>query len=213
MTETNAYHETRFAYDARRAKLWQVLTRDYFQALIDPAATVLEIGAGYCDFINCVRAARKFALDVWPGIREHCASDVEAVVGSATDMDAVPDASVDIVFASNVFEHLGVSEFAEVLQRLRRKVKPRGRLIILQPNFRYAFREYFDDYTHRSIWTDVSLSDFLLANGFQPELVKRRFLPLTLRSRLPVWRSLIRLYLLSPFKPFGKQMLVVARLR
>jgi hypothetical protein len=35
-----------------------------------------------------------------------------------------------------------------------------------------------------------------------------RFLPLTTKSRLPVSAMLIRLYLLSPWKITGKQMLV-----
>ena len=38
-----------------------------------------------------------------------------------------------------------------------------------------------------------------------------RFLPLTVKSRLPVWGPLIGAYLLSPVKPMGKQMLISAR--
>jgi hypothetical protein len=37
------------------------------------------------------------------------------------------------------------------------------------------------------------------------------FLPLTVKSRLPTWAPLIGLYLKSPLKPLGKQMLVRAR--
>ena len=40
-----------------------------------------------------------------------------------------------------------------------------------------------------------------------------RFLPLTVKSRLPVSPLLIRAYLASPFKPWGKQMLVRAKPR
>jgi hypothetical protein len=41
--------------------------------------------------------------------------------------------------------------------------------------------------------------------------VQPRFLPLTVKSRLPTWPLLIAAYLKSPFRPMGKQMLVVAR--
>ena len=41
--------------------------------------------------------------------------------------------------------------------------------------------------------------------------MRPRFLPLTVKSRLPAWAPLIGLYLDSPFKPLGKQMLVRAR--
>jgi hypothetical protein len=83
----------------------------------------------------------------------------------------------------------------------------------LQPNYRYAFREYFDDYTHITVWSHVSLADFLVANGFEIVELLPRFLPLTVKSRLPVWPFLIWAYLALPIKPLGKQMLVVAKVR
>ena len=79
---------------------------------------------------------------------------------------------------------------------------------LLQPNYRFAYREYFDDYTHVAVYSDRSLCDFLAANGFRVLECRPRFLPLTIKSRLPVSAMLIRLYLLSPWKILGKQMLV-----
>jgi hypothetical protein len=38
-------------------------------------------------------------------------------------------------------------------------------------------------------------------------------LPLTIKSRLPVSALLIRMYLMSPWKVMGKQMLLRARVR
>jgi hypothetical protein len=52
------------------------------------------------------------------------------------------------------------------------------------------------------------LCDFLAANGYRVIEVRPRFLPLTVKSRFPVSPVLIRLYLLSPWKFLGKQMLV-----
>ncbi|MDA0205972.1 MAG: hypothetical protein O2795_11585 [Acidobacteria bacterium] len=46
-------------------------------------------------------------------------------------------------------------------------LKPGGRLICVQPNFRLEPRRYFDDYTHKQIYTDVSFRDFLEANGLK----------------------------------------------
>ncbi len=83
--------------------------------------------------------------------------------------------------------------------------------MILQPNYRYAYREYFDDYTHLAVYSHLSLADFLSANDFEVLNVSPRFLPLTIKSRIPVSPWLIRAYLASPIKPMGKQMLVRAR--
>ena len=52
-----------------------------------------------------------------------------------------------------------------------------------------------------------------VANGFEIVELRPQFLPLTIKSRLPVWPFLIRAYLALPIKPLGKQMLVVARVR
>ncbi len=46
--------------------VWRVLVTGFFQARIRPEATVLDVGAGLCLFINEVRAARRIALDANP---------------------------------------------------------------------------------------------------------------------------------------------------
>jgi len=97
---------------------------------------------------------------------------------------------------------------ASLLDQLQHKLRPGGTLNLLQPNFRFAYREYFDDYTHVTIYSDRSLCDFLEAHGFRVIECRPRFLPLTVKSRWPVSPLLIQLYLLSPWKVMGKQMLV-----
>jgi len=208
---TDGYHETRLAPDPRRATVWKALWHHYFRHRIAPSDRVLDLGSGYGDFINNVVAARRVAVDVWPGFAAHLDDGVEAIVGPVSDLSRIAEGSIDYAFASNLFEHLTQQEFADTLSSLRGKLSPDGSLTILQPNYRYACREYFDDYTHVSIYSHVSICDFLAANGFEPVEVHPRFLPLTVKSRLPAWSPLIGLYLASPVKPLGKQMLVRAR--
>ena len=210
MAEIESYHDTRLPYDAKREILWKTLCHCYFQPLIALDACVLELGAGYGHFINNIRGAKRIAIDQWAGMKKHLAPDVVAQIGSVTDLSAVENSSVDFVFASNLFEHLRQDEFAVVLQQVRTKLKPGGTLNILQPNYRFAYREYFDDYTHVSVYSDRSLSDFLAAQGFRVIDCQPRFLPLTVKSALPAWPILIQLYLALPFKPLGKQMLIRA---
>lgn len=208
----NGYHTTRLAYDRRREVLWAALCDYYFSKFIRPDFHVLELGAGYAHFINNVRCASRTAVDLWPLMPSYTAPGVVARVGSVTDLSFLPDASVDLAFASNLFEHLVKDDFAKTLAQLRQKLKPDGTVIILQPNYRRAYKEYFDDYTHISVFSDVSLCDFLAAHGFQILEFSVGFLPLSVKSRLPVSRALIRLYLASPWKPVAKQMLVRARI-
>ena len=204
------YHDTRFTPDARREVLWKTLVSGYFQPLIPAGGCTLELGAGYGHFINQVRCQRRIAIDIWEGLRDHAAPGVETRIQSACDLSGIEPASVDFAFASNLTEHLTKEEFAQLLQQVRQKLKPGGTLNLLQPNYRFAYREYFDDYTHVSVYSDRSMCDFLAANGFEVVDCRPRFLPLTVKSRLPVSGMLIRLYLMSPYKPLARQMLISA---
>jgi SAM-dependent methyltransferase len=209
----DGYHQTRFPPDANREVLWATLCADYFQRLIRPDFHVLELGAGYANFINNIACRTRTAVDLWPGMPQHVRDGVTAHVGCVTDLEFLPDGSVDFVFASNVFEHLTQEEFAAVLTQLGRKMRGGATLNILQPNYRRAYREYFDDYTHRTVYSDVSLCDFLEANGWHIVECVPGFLPFSLKSALPVRPWLIRLYLRLPWKPLAKQMFVRAQFR
>ena len=164
---TNGYHQTRLSFDPRRDVVWESLWRFHFCKLISPNDRVLDLGCGYGNFINNVIARRRIAIDLWGDLVKYVDLDVERVVGSVTDLDFIDEGVVNFAFASNLFEHLSRDAFACVLERLRVKLAANGTLNILQPNYRYAYKEYFDDYTHVSIYSHIIISDFLKTNGFQ----------------------------------------------
>ena len=208
-TAVSGYFETRLAHDPRRAKVWAHLTA-YLGRWIAPTADVLELGAGWCDFANAVTARRVVAVDLDPTVLTAARAGVEAHVVDGTDLGLFEDGSFDVVFASNLLEHLDRDATGRLLDESRRVLRPGGRLILVQPNFRLAPGRYFDDYTHVAIWTDVSIGDYLRSRGWGLEAVEPRFLPLTLKSRGAGLTFLVPWYLRSPVKPLAGQMLVVA---
>ena len=171
---------------------------------------VIELGAGYCDWINSLPVPERYAVDVAEMVREYVGSGVTPVVAKAHQLTFAHDNSVDVVLASNLFEHLTHREADETFCEIWRVLRPGGRLFIVQPNFRYAWREYFDDYTHLTIYTDQGLSGQLMVNGFVPVQVWPRLLPFSFKSvSFPAPAFLIRLYLYSPWKPCAKQMALI----
>lgn len=200
------------APDRRRARVWAVITR-YLErvAPIKPEDRVLDLGSGYCDFINQVRARQRHARDYSPVVKEHAASEVSTSVGSCASLDGLKDGSFDVAFASNLLEHLTIEEIQATLRECLRVLAPGGRLVILQPNFAKCYKSFYDDYTHKSPLTDHSLRDLCLAAGLRVDVVKPGVLPFSFRSKLPAHPALVWLYLRSPFKPWAGQMLVVAR--
>lgn len=208
---STGYHNSRFTQDSRRQVLWQALWRYYFRHKIKPEDTVLDLGCGYGCFINQVKAKKRIALDEWPDFPNHIEPGIDTVITKMTNLSQIKDSSVDFAFASNVFEHMTKDDICATLAALKRKLTTQGHLTLLQPNYKYCSSEYFDDYTHISVWSHISMADFLRANDYEVTEVQARFLPLTIKSGFPVHPYLIGLYLLSPFKPMGKQMLLVAR--
>jgi len=205
------YHTAHLTPDPARSVVWATVAR-HLAPYVPQDAAVLELGAGYCDWINNVLAARRVALDIWPDLPAFAAPGVEAVVLDASvGLQSLGSSSFDVVLASNFLEHFSPDVAATVVDGVRTLLRPGGRFVMVQPNFRYAWRHYFDDYTHRSVFTDVSLPAMLRANGFRVLEVRPKFLPYSLQgARVPITRFLVSAYLRSPIKPMAGQMLVVA---
>ncbi len=207
----NPYFETRFKYSTDRNRIWKVLC-EYLQKFIPEGLRVLDVGAGYCYFINNINAHEKYALDSDNEVLNYANNNVEKVVCNVKSTK-FEDNFFDVMFSSNLLEHLSIDEILQTLNELNRISKEEGILVIISPNFKYCFRIYFDDFTHKSIITDTSLKDMLQTAGFMIEKIMPKFLPFSAESRLPKSSLLLRLYLMSPWKPFAGQMLIVARKR
>src|SRR5688572_25783444 len=161
------YHDVHLTADPARAVVWSTVA-EYLSSYIPADAAVLDIGAGYCDWINFTRASRRVAVDVWPGIAAHASPGVETrVLDLVGGLPALGAASFDAVLASNVLEHFSPGDVDRVVADVAAVLRPGGRLIAIQPNFRYAWKNYFDDYTHRSVFTHVSLPALLREHGFR----------------------------------------------
>lgn len=203
------YEKTRFVWDKNRRKVWIEIAR-YLQRYIKKDSNILDMGSGYCDFINFIKAKKKYALDKCIDPNKFASQEVITIFGDFSLIkDKIKDNSLDVVFASNFFEHLKEEELEKCINLLKKKMKEKGRLIIIQPNFRLCYKNYFDDYTHTKAWTDISLRDYLKSKNFAIHIVKPKFLPFSMKSMLPKIRFLVRLYLNCPIKPFASQMLIV----
>lgn len=205
-----AYFRTRLPDTKERRRLWPILVEYLQRRFIPEDAVVLDLGAGYCYFANAVRAREKHAVDTAGIVARYAAADVVAHVGPSSDLHDLPDDHFDVVFASNLLEHLERDEVERTLAEVRRVLCAGGRFIVVQPNYRLCYKTYFDDYTHKQVFTERSLTDLLRVSGLEPTTVIPRFLPFSAESRLPASASLLRIYLRLPYRPLAAQMLVVA---
>lgn len=205
------YFASRYTPDPARDRVWGAICR-YLQRFVPEDGTVLDLGAGYCSFVNHIRAATRHALDASPELPRHAADRVKTHVGRCEDLSAFETGSLDAVFASNLLEHLEWPSIERTVDEVRRALKPQGRLVLLQPNFRYCSREYFDYADHTIALTHLAVEEHLYAAGFAIDRVVPRYLPYTFRGRLPTSPALVRAYLRFPlaWKILGKQYFVLA---
>jgi len=213
-SELQSIYQQRFDRKmAYRNRMWQVLVRHYFQALIPADAAVLDLGAGYGEFINQVLCRERYAMDLNPDTAKQLQPGVTMLAQDCSQPWQLPAASLDVVFTSNFFEHLPDKHaLRETILQARRCLKPGGRLIALGPNIRYVPGEYWDFWDHFLCLTDRSLGEALENNGFHVTCSIARFLPYSSVGRpdFPSW--VIRAYLaMRPaWRFFGRQFLVVA---
>jgi ubiquinone/menaquinone biosynthesis C-methylase UbiE len=208
--QAKSYHRVRFRFDPERGKVWRVICR-YVARWVDENEALLDLGAGYGDFSTFASAREKWALDTNPDLIAYWDKNTRPIIQSALKQLPFPDSTVGTVFASNFFEHFIQEDASGILSEIRRILKPGGNLIVIQPNFRLEPRRYFDDYTHKTAYTDEGFGGLLKACGFEIVHSEPRFTPFTMQSRWPKAEWMIKLYLDLPYRPLAGQFLVVAK--
>jgi len=211
--DVEAIYKRRFTPDIEfRQKMWPLLCRDFFQKYVSEDSTILEVGAGYCEFINHIHARKKIALDMNPDVKIYANPDVETIISGSEKIEPLADESVNIAFASNFFEHLSRDSIVATIQEVNRILTPGGKFIILQPNIRFCAKDYWMFFDHVTPIDDRALVEVLEVNNFHVLSNIPRFLPYTTQSALPKSLFMIKIYLKLrlAWKIFGQQALVIS---
>lgn len=170
----------------------------YFQYLVRTALSgdreqrILDLGCGHGALVQCCRAAgyrRVRGIDVSAEqielARRRGAEDVHCA--SLAGFLRTDDAWYDVVFLLDVLEHFTRAELFEVLDLVRRRLAPGGRLVIHVPNGAglFGMRVRYGDLTHEGCFTPRSIEQLLHATGFGAVRVyEDKPLPRGVRGRL-----------------------------
>ena len=210
----NQYRERFSENKDYRQSLWKLLVSRFFQQFIDPDSSVLDLGCGWGEFINNVRANKKYAIDLNPDVGEKLDREVELHACDCTRPWPVAQESLDVVFTSNFLEHLFTKRDVEdALAMARAALKPGGKIICMGPNVKFVPGAYWDFWDHYVAITEHSLTEALQLAGFEIEICYDRFLPYTMSGGFTPPLIFVRVFLKIPllWRIFGKQFLLVAK--
>ena len=200
--------------ESYRNKVWEILCADFFSQYIPESSVVLDLGAGYGEFVNNIVAAEKYAMDLNPETGQRLSNGILFLQQNCSDQWMVASSSLDVVFTSNFLEHLhDKSEIERTVSEAYRCLKPGGVFLCLCPNIKYAFRNYWDFWDHYTPLSESSCSELLQMTGFSIERCIPRFLPYSMSSGQTPPLFLVKAYFHIPllWPIFGKQFFIVGR--
>jgi len=138
-----------------------------------------------------------FGLDLSPHAGSQCPDvEVKKEIDIENELWPFPDNHFDVIYNKSLMEHLRYPD--KFLVEARRVLKPGGKILCLIPDWESNYKTYFDDFTHRTPFTKVALSDIYKISDFTDiRVYKFRQLPV-------VWRyPVINIFCaaISPFIP------------
>ena len=191
-----------------------MLCTHFFQRYVRPTDTVLDIASGLGEFSRHINAGRIAAVDLDPDAAGFLPAGSTFSRTSAEHLDFLSDNSVDVAFTSNFLEHLPTKAVVDaVLREVRRVLRPGGLFVAMQPNIRYAYKEYWDFYEHHPALSHLSCAEAFEVSGLRVIEVIDRFLPFSTKTALPTHPLLVRAYLACrpAWRFLGKQFLIVGQ--
>ena len=160
-------------FGARRKSRRVRAMLDSFVGKLPPSATFLEVGPGRGELADYIGegGAGYLAIEPSTDLHRHLVARGIHSIQSAVPPIPVDDASVDVVYSVDVFEHLpSHKEAMEVCLEAHRALRPGGRLVIIAPNAETLGRLFYQyEYQHSFVTNKGRLEAMVLDAGFEVE--------------------------------------------
>ena len=153
--------------------------------IIDNNKTILDIGCGDGSLVKHLNSQGITATGC--DIKE---------LNFERDIFPYKDESFDFILLYSVIEHINNTD--HLILEIRRMLKKSGILVIVAPNFKYCFNNFYDDPTHIRPFTNIGLEELLKIYNFKNILVK----PWTVNYLNFIWKLKFCFFYCAYLLPF-----------
>lgn len=140
---------------------------------LQSGSKILDIGCGRGEFLRGFMRCglRGSGIDQSLVAQEICPE--AEIIQADLDTGALPyaDNSFNYVFSKSVLEHFYFPE--KLVAEIHRILVPGGMTITLVPDWESVYKIFYEDYTHRTPFTQKSLRDILLIHHFKMVQVEK----------------------------------------
>ena len=128
---------------------------------------LLELGCGRGDFLN---EFKKKNLQVYGvDLSNYSQSFFSELNFKKVDLskDKLPfeDNFFDVIYSKSFIEHFYYPDI--IFKEAYRVLKPGGQIITLTPEWQFIYKSFYEDFTHRVPFTEMSLRDIQKMNNFK----------------------------------------------
>ena len=117
-----------YPFMAARKGVWNEIVR-YVHRDCGTVDSLLELGAGYCDFVNQYPAWNRYCVEQNILMKKFASKEVSFHCVNGVQLPGFGTDSLDLVFASNFLEHLSETDHQQLMVRIKDVLKKEGRLL------------------------------------------------------------------------------------
>ena len=167
------YFENEFE-DSKRVfqtfkSLFNFLDLNYLHSKIK----LLDIGSGNGSFVEICKENNIDAIGI-DGSKQK--------INFENDKLDFKDETFEVVTLISVIEH--IQEPSNILREVYRILKKKGVIVIVTPNFRYSYKNFYDDPTHLRPYTEKSIIKLMQLYGFK----NLKTVPFLVNKSLIFWK-------------------------